>query len=289
MWKPVSSALKAAVALAASACAPGAMATDMPGAASDRPLPTIAHPSDRAEILAAVGRLTAGGAPVCTATLVMPRTIATAAHCVWNDAAKTWRRPEDLAFQAQYHRGGMAGAANVVAIARDPAVKGPEDFRNGRADWALLTLDTDLARRIQPIPLEPLDADSLKRNGLRGTLVFAAGYDRKDPDEFATQSGCIFRELSEDGKLLLHDCARIAGGGGEALLYRIEGRYSLAGVNARLVEYQGRTFGFGVPGKTFLDRLAAGASARAGAAKPAPEQTPEPVITLPAGPAAGRR
>jgi protease YdgD len=110
----------------------------------------------------AVGRLRmphpSGRAAICTATLVAPKLVITAAHCVYNPRTRTYQPPEALMFtpglnapgtDADHARGNFSVAhVFVPETFRELEVaegeSSPEAYRMyadaPREDWALLTL-----------------------------------------------------------------------------------------------------------------------------------------------------
>ncbi len=109
-----------------------------------------------------VGRLNIAGRRFCTATLIAPAIVVTAAHCLFHP---TTRRPEDpraMRFVAGLRLGGYAASRRVRAYATHPAYE-----YNGRA--TLHTLSSDVALVALDGPVEDADATAFRVGPFRAT------------------------------------------------------------------------------------------------------------------------
>ena len=65
----------------------------------------------------AVGRLNVAGNRVCTATLISPDEVITAAHCLFHQVTRHLAHPEDIHFVAGFRRDTYAALVHVSAVA----------------------------------------------------------------------------------------------------------------------------------------------------------------------------
>ncbi|MEM9798048.1 MAG: trypsin-like peptidase domain-containing protein [Pseudomonadota bacterium] len=97
--------------------------------------------------LEGVGRLDfAGGAGFCTAALVSPTHVLTAAHCVFDSRSGSPMRPEELTFRAGLRFGREEARRRVRRLAVHPDYRYDDDAlrHSVNADLALLELDRAL-------------------------------------------------------------------------------------------------------------------------------------------------
>jgi V8-like Glu-specific endopeptidase len=179
-------------------------------------------PPETAEAFRAVGRVNVAGARFCTATLIAPDLVLTAAHCLHHP--RTGRRvsPKALRFVAGVRPGGHAAFSGVLryAIPGDYVHDGRPTPQAVSTDLALLELATPAPPTIPPIPV----AQAL--GGARSVTVLSYARDR--PYALSIERDCPVR-ATRSGVAAL-GCEAISGVSGAPALVEAEDGLRLAAV-----------------------------------------------------------
>ena len=183
----------------------------------------------RAEPWRALGRVQLEVGGRCTGVLVGPRTVLTAAHCLFGPRSRQVVRPGTVHFLLGYHMGEWTARARVTAIAMGEGFQLERDSPFGGplgADWALLTLDAPLGEgRALRLRRDPPPPD---------TGLMLAGYQQDRPEALLADTGCRalrMRRGAQNLPLLAHGCAGTRGASGAPLLARgQDGTWEIVGV-----------------------------------------------------------
>lgn len=155
----------------------------------------------------------------CTGVLVLPATVLTAAHCLYNRRTGALLQPVSLhvlfGYERDRYRWHRAVVHFVVGAGFNGAGPGPQT-----ADWARLTL----AEAVPVAPL-PMFAEAIGP-GLPAAL---AGYNQDRAQLLLGDLGCeVLRRLSN---FVIHDCAGTFGTSGGPLLTRTGAGWAVIGIN----------------------------------------------------------
>ena len=112
---------------------------------------------------AAIGRLDAeGNSTSCTATLVEPDVIVTAAHCLFPTTRKL--SPAELAFTPNVgaQRLPTVRVVEIIGLGADSMDPDKPQDTPTEVDWAILRLASPVAN-VMPIPVEPVSLADIER------------------------------------------------------------------------------------------------------------------------------
>ena len=188
-----------------------------------------------------VGKLynSIGGA--CTAALIAPDKVLTAAHCLYAFRTGRFLRAEAIHFLLGYARGDYRIHARVAAFGIGPGYDPKDEARTAGADWAVLTLAEPLPPAVRPIALAPaLPAP--------GSAIEIGGFAQDRAYLMTADQHCRFVGVLPGGKLLRHDCVIEHGDSGAPLLVRGDGGTPQTfGVAVGFATLAGRQIGIAAP------------------------------------------
>ena len=173
----------------------------------------------------AVGMLNMAGNGSCTATLIHPRYIITAAHCLWNKQTGRWYPPAYIHFVAGFEQEEYSShtLAHRIIISPDFLPNQPPTIEQAIHDWALIELQQSLS--IEPIAAQVIDIEA----GRRQENLLQAGYRFDRAYKLTVHSQCHLLKGSTSA-LWQHQCDTTEGDSGGPLLRKKEGLYELIAI-----------------------------------------------------------
>ena len=197
---------------------------------------------EKASPWSAVGRLDMKDGGFCTATLIAPDLVLTAAHCTYDLDSARARAPREMIFRAGFRNGLVQSERKVIQVAR-PEAYIPQDSDTSRH----ISSDVALLRLARPIGSHVISPFAVYEGRLSKGPVSVVSYGQGRERIPSLQREC--QVLAGPRDLVMMDCQVTFGSSGAPVFHRDGERVRIASIisGTAMMGQERRTFGMALP------------------------------------------
>ncbi|MAL80515.1 MAG: hypothetical protein CMN55_15660 [Sneathiella sp.] len=247
---------------------PSALQADMSVSGKALQAPGIKGDDNRVRVNVAdypwrtIGRLNRNGSH-CTAVLIGPSTILTAAHCFWDKRQRKWAVPSAYHFVLGYEKGAYRAHSKIDSYTLASGKSFPDmDPESPRVeeDWAIARLREPLGEKHGFLSFSGITREDVRAGLATGFTVIQAGYSRDIAHMLTADENCRIDAIRRGpvGTMLLHQCDATEGDSGSPLLLREGEAYRIMGLHvATILRQENTSEGVALFADGFRDRIPA--------------------------------